>query len=176
MPYPAERYFCDFRTQRDYIRGLELFYWSKWETRLDQLTPARFEVKPFCPHCDGTNVTPMRGREPPQLYQCNDCGCRKQFNVFTRTVFSKTRIPLQKWFYVYYYKRIGLPVEKYAKKLRLKMRDARALAKKVDRLLEKDSRVFYKVRELFLRRGYGLVISVIALWPSCNHLCRMWNA
>jgi transposase-like protein len=62
---------------------------------------------PFCPHCGSVEVKrlPAQRGKPSQknpegalrkgLIQCN--GCRQQFTVTVNTVFSDSKVPLNKW-------------------------------------------------------------------------------
>jgi len=68
-----------FKTRKDCINYLEQIKWAG---------------KPRCPYCNNFRQTPM----PKELrYHCNACGC--SYSVITKTLFHKTRIDLQKWFF-----------------------------------------------------------------------------
>jgi transposase-like protein len=58
----------------------------------DYLEKYRWNGKPCCPTCKGTNVT---GRYADLRYFCTTC--RLKFSVTTKTYLHNTRIPLQKW-------------------------------------------------------------------------------
>src|SRR5215217_5430849 len=59
----------------------------------------RWPDGPACPHCgnaDPDKITAMKGKaHRPGLYQCNEC--REQFTVMVKTVFERSKIPLNKW-------------------------------------------------------------------------------
>ena len=60
------------------------------------LESIRWGDDPHCPYCDSVDVTPKRERDRIGRWNCHQCG--SSFNVLAGTIFSKTRIPLQKWF------------------------------------------------------------------------------
>ncbi len=59
------------------------------------LEEVRWNGIPKCPHCKSTNSTPM---DKENRHHCN--ACNTSFSVTVRTIFHRTRIDLQKWFYV----------------------------------------------------------------------------
>jgi transposase-like protein len=60
------------------------------------LEAIRWPNGPVCPHCGTVNHAYRIGKKPG-LYRCGDAGCRKNFNVKSRTLFEWSRIPLNKW-------------------------------------------------------------------------------
>ena len=50
----------------------------------------------YCPHCSSVHVS--RKNKYDELGQWNCLDCRSSFNVISKTLFSRTKIPLQKWF------------------------------------------------------------------------------
>jgi transposase-like protein len=60
---------------------------------IDYLENIRWQGKPRCPYCKRANTTPLRAE---RRHHCN--GCNTAFSVTVRTVFHRTRVPLQKWF------------------------------------------------------------------------------
>src|SRR5258705_13555528 len=52
---------------------------------------------PVCPHCGTINeATALKGKaHRPGVYQCN--ACREQFTATVRTVFERSKVPLNKW-------------------------------------------------------------------------------
>jgi len=52
----------------------------------------------FCPFCGSRRISKF-GRDP-SWHRCGDC--KKPFNVKTRSVFEKSKIPLNKWLYAFY--------------------------------------------------------------------------
>ncbi len=68
-----------FPTEADCVRHLEQIRWKS---------------KPICPYCGGfKRITPLpkEGR-----HHCNNCNTT--FSVTVKTIFHRTRLPLQKWF------------------------------------------------------------------------------
>lgn len=60
---------------------------------IDFLEALRWQGRPRCPYCKRTHTTPLRNE---RRYHCN--GCNTAFSVTVRTLFHRTRVPLQKWF------------------------------------------------------------------------------
>jgi len=69
-----------YPTQKICIEQLENLIWADY---------------PRCPHCGYQKYTPLRNEN---RYHCNICNVA--FSVTVRTMFHKTRVDLQKWFYV----------------------------------------------------------------------------
>lgn len=79
------------------------------EAAREHLEAQRWPRGPVCPHCGATSehVTAIKGaRAQPSkahpegaerrgLYQCN--ACRQQFTVTVKTIFERSKIPLNKW-------------------------------------------------------------------------------
>lgn len=75
----------------------------------EHLEAQRWPSGPVCPHCGSTSegvraikgarANPSRanpeGAERRGLYQCN--ACRQQFTVTVKTIFERSKIPLNKW-------------------------------------------------------------------------------
>lgn len=63
----------------------------------EYLESVRWPDGPCCPHCgDAENWKRLEGeKHRPGLFQCN--ACRKQFSVTVKTVFERSKIPLNKW-------------------------------------------------------------------------------
>ena len=67
-----------------------------WPTNDDciaHLEKVRWGESPKCPYCNSTNQSPM---PIEKRYHCNNCNT--SFSVTVRTIFHRTRLPLQKWF------------------------------------------------------------------------------
>jgi transposase-like protein len=60
---------------------------------LDYLEKVRWNGKPNCPYCGSMRVTTYKAE---RRHHCNTCNT--SFSVTVRTIFHKTRLPLQKWF------------------------------------------------------------------------------
>ena len=64
---------------------------------IDHLEYVRWpEDRASCPHCGSLDVA--RKAENNRVGRWNCHACRSSFNVLSGTIFSKTKIPLQKWF------------------------------------------------------------------------------
>ena len=63
---------------------------------LTHLEITRWGDDPRCPHCRSVHVA--RKRDGARLGRWNCHACRSSFNVLAKTIFSGTRVPLQKWF------------------------------------------------------------------------------
>ena len=65
-------------------------------TCIEHLERVRWNDIPACPHCGSVGVARKADGDQVGRWNCHDC--KSSFNVLSGTVFSKTRIPLQKWF------------------------------------------------------------------------------
>lgn len=66
------------------------------EACIAHLETARWGDTPVCPHCGSENVARKKENKRIGRWNCHDC--KSSFNVLSKTVFQKTKIPLQKWF------------------------------------------------------------------------------
>ena len=62
---------------------------------IDLLEKARWGNKPICPHCGLSYYTSLRKQKK---YHCNTCN--SSFSVTSTTFLHKTKIDIQKWFFV----------------------------------------------------------------------------
>lgn len=69
-----------FPKRIDCINFLEDVLWSK---------------KPVCPYCGSNKSTASKNED---RYRCN--GCHTSYSVTVGTIFHKTKVDLQKWYYV----------------------------------------------------------------------------
>lgn len=58
-----------------------------------------WDNQPICPYCKSVNHTRLKDS---YRYHCNQCNT--SYSVTVNTIFHKTKIPLQKWFYIIYLK------------------------------------------------------------------------
>ena len=65
------------------------------EACMSHLERVRWGDTPHCPHCDCLTVV---ARLTASASAAGTHGCHRSFNVLAGTIFSKTRIPLPKWF------------------------------------------------------------------------------
>jgi transposase-like protein len=66
----------------------------KQEDCIKYLEDIRWKGNPSCPYCRVSYYT-MLNKE--KRYHCNNCNT--SFSVTVRTMFHKTKLPLQKWFF-----------------------------------------------------------------------------
>ena len=64
------------------------------------LEARRWNGKPACPLCGGTERISARSGKRTGYYQCGDC--RGEFTVRTGTIFERSHVPLQKWVFAMY--------------------------------------------------------------------------
>ncbi len=85
---------------------------------------------PTCPYCNSTNSVKLN---TGYRYHCNNCNT--SFSVTVNTVFHKTKIPLQKWFYIIYLKEIGrldVPVRSFGKEIEVTKDTANRIINRVN--------------------------------------------
>ena len=63
---------------------------------IDYLESIRWPERTFCPHCGSAGVARKAENDRVGRWNCHDC--KSSFNVLAKTIFAKTKIPLQKWF------------------------------------------------------------------------------
>ena len=80
------------------------------EACIAHLENARWGDTPVCPHCGSEHVARKKENKRIGRWNCHDC--KSSFNVMSKTVFQKTKIPLQKWF-------LGISLVLSAKKVSL---------------------------------------------------------
>ena len=61
---------------------------------LTYLEKVRWNNEPVCPKCRSSKFSPVTGK---QAYHCNFCN--RTFTVTTNSIFHKSKIDIQKWFY-----------------------------------------------------------------------------
>jgi len=122
---PAE-YFKDLNKELDFIKVVEIYHWKN-----HFLTGAvKIELLPFCPYCKSKKVCKLRIQVTPRRFQCNDC--RKQFNVFTKTPFYRSKADLLLWFHIYWYKKNGKTVKEISKLFKKRTRDIENVLEKLE--------------------------------------------
>ena len=63
---------------------------------IDHLERIRFGNEPYCPLCGDMDVARKKERNLVGRWNCH--GCNSSFNVLSKTIMQKTKVPLQKWF------------------------------------------------------------------------------
>ena len=66
------------------------------EACIEHLEHVRWGDQPFCPHCSSLDVARKAEKHRQGRWNCHDC--KSSFNVLSKTVMQKTKVPLQKWF------------------------------------------------------------------------------
>ena len=66
------------------------------EACIAHLETARWGDTPVCPHCGSENAARKKENKRIGRWNCHDC--KSSFNVLSKTIFQKTKMPLQKWF------------------------------------------------------------------------------
>ena len=66
------------------------------ESCIAHLENARWGDEPVCPHCGSIHVARKSDGKRIGRWNCHDC--KSSFNVLSKTIFQKTKMPLQKWF------------------------------------------------------------------------------
>lgn len=66
------------------------------EACIEHLEKIRWNDSPFCPHCASVHVARKGEGDRIGRWNCHDC--HASFNVLAGSIFSNTKIPLQKWF------------------------------------------------------------------------------
>ena len=75
-----EYFYLKFKSKKECIEFIEDLEWSD---------------TPFCPYCNSERFTNLKDEK---RYHCNNCN--NSYSVTVGTIFHKTKIDLQKWFYV----------------------------------------------------------------------------
>ena len=66
------------------------------ETCIEHLESVRWGKVPTCPHCQSPDI--KRKVDGDRIGRWNCHQCKSSFNVLSGTMFSKTKVPLPKWF------------------------------------------------------------------------------
>jgi transposase-like protein len=97
------------------------------------LEKIRWEGKPICPYCNSTRSTPV---PQERRYHCHRCNT--SFSVTTRTIFHRTHLPLQKWFFAISYllcEQKPISARKLSKVLKINKNTAWHITSQVDKAL-----------------------------------------
>ena len=124
--------------------------YERFPTEIDcvrHLEEIRWKSKPTCPYCNESRritTLPKGGR-----HHCNSCNTT--FSVTVRTIFHRTRLPLQKWFLAVYLildSRRGVSARQLAKSLSVNKNTAWYLSARVSEGMLESSQ-----RDLLLELG-----------------------
>lgn len=118
---------------------------------MDLLVAARWGKVPICPRCTASNFTPIPNEN---RYHCNMC--RTSFSVTERSIFHKTRIDLQKWFYAIdrvYNSYRQISARQFASELEVNKNTAWRIYHKIKRALLEEREFLDRVHDLIMTRG-----------------------
>jgi len=85
---------------------------------------------PKCPYCNSNNSTPLI---TGNRYHCNTCNT--SYSVTVNTIFHKTKVPLQVWFYIIFLKESGslnIPLRELSEILNITKDTANRIVNKVN--------------------------------------------
>ena len=80
----------------DLIMIIEMF--PDQEACIAYLERLRWQGIPECPHCESTHVSKRNETTIGRIGRWNCHDCQSTFKVTSGTMFTGTKIPLQKWF------------------------------------------------------------------------------
>ena len=66
------------------------------EACIEHLEQIRWHDDAYCPHCGSLHVARKADGHRQGRWNCHDC--KSSFNVLSKTILQKTKVPLQKWF------------------------------------------------------------------------------
>jgi transposase-like protein len=120
-----------FPTEEDCIKFLEEIRWKG---------------NPVCPYCGVGYFTALQNEN---RYHCNNCNT--SFSVTTRTIFHRSHLPSQKWFYSIYiivnsHKRIS--VRELAKEIKVNKDTACLVIQKIRQGIFNDKALLFKIAEI----------------------------
>lgn len=98
---------------------------------------------PICPYCNSGNYTRLKN---DCRYHCNTCNT--SYSVTVNTVFHKTKIPLQKWFYIIYLKEINgleIPVRLLGEEINVTKDTANRIINKVNSFYCENRHLFTEI-------------------------------
>lgn len=111
--------------EEKFIEAVEGYYWYEEA----DVGSARKVFKPYCPNCDSENVKNLSITHLPHRYQCREC--RRQFNIFKKTPFYRSKTPLKTWSYCYWYLMKGESAKNISLILELRKREVLSIKKKL---------------------------------------------
>ena len=127
-----EEFFEGLEREEDIIKAIEIYHWK------DHFPSGAFkrDLLPFCPHCRSKDVHRLKTRTHPRRFQCNEC--RKQFNVFTKTPFYRSKTDLVLWFHVDWHKKNEKTIDEISTHFNKRKRDIESI---LDKLKAKDKEI-----------------------------------
>jgi transposase-like protein len=125
MTMKLEDIYKKFADEQSCIKLLEEIIWAH---------------SPICPYCNSSNYVRIKNS---YRYHCNTCNT--SYSVTVNTIFHKTKIPLQKWFYIIYLKEInGLNIS--VRDLGIEMKITKDTA---NRVVNKVNNFYFQNKQLF---------------------------
>lgn len=102
-----------------------------------------WDNNPVCPYCKSNNYSRVKNSE---RYHCNNCNT--SYSVTVNSIFHKTKIPLQKWFYIMYLKeanKLDIPVRNLGDELNITKDTANRIINKVNGFYFQNKYLFSKI-------------------------------
>jgi transposase-like protein len=123
--------------------------YKRFPTKTDcikYLEGIRWKGNPICPYCQVSYYT-MFNKE--NRYHCNNCNT--SFSVTVRTIFHKTKIPLQKWFFaisLILNSKKGISIRKLAKDLNVNKNTSLYINERIRRAIIEQRELLQNISEL----------------------------
>ena len=98
---------------------------------------------PHCPYCPSNNYTVLKNTH---RYHCN--ACNTSYSVTVKSVFHKTKIPLQVWFYIIHLKEMGrldIPLRELGETLNVTKDTANRIVNKINNHYSISSELFKSI-------------------------------
>jgi transposase-like protein len=100
---------------------------------------------PKCPYCGSTNSVRLTSGS---RYHCNKCNT--SYSVTVKTIFHKTKIPLQKWFYIIHLKEendLSVSVRELGEQIEITKDTANRIVNKVNNFYLPNKEIFKSINE-----------------------------
>lgn len=107
---------------------------------IDLLESIIWDNIPKCPYCGSDNSVSLT---IGYRHHCNKCNT--SYSVTVKTIFHKTKIPLQKWFYIIHLKEkndLSIPVRELGEQIETTKDTANRIINKVNNFYLANSRLF----------------------------------
>lgn len=106
---------------------------------------------PTCPYCNSNNYSKLKDE---LRYHCNNCNT--SYSVMVNSIFHKTKVPLQKWFYIMYLKeanKLDVSVRSLAQELAVTKDTANRIVNKINN--------FYFQNEYLFTSIYSIITKIL---------------
>lgn len=104
--------------------------------------------KPECPYCPSQKMATPVPRE--MRYHCNSC--KTSFSVTAKTIFHKTKVDLQKWFYVIVNQDVGISARQLAKDIDVTKDTACFMTKRIRQVHHGEKIIIHNIYQSLLRK------------------------